>query len=188
MVHGALYPLTTAICASQASWTSDMKRVLLVLVCAGVSGVAAFFGQPLVRENVDATLVMATVMTVFAGFLVAIIAVLGDPAMLPKGSWHAAEMHHDELEASVIRYTSLFYIYLLAIALLFGGVLLAKEPDGSVLAGIKTWVERLYVFFGVFSFLLTLGLPRALGKIQLARSEAEIAASRADAGIKDEKS
>jgi len=159
-------------------------RGLLILLCAGVSGAAAYYGQPLVRENSDATLILATVMTVFAGFLVGIIAVLGDPTMIPKGSWRIAEMRHDRLEASVTRHTSLFYVYLTAIALLFVGVLIANEPDGTVSAGIKIWIERLYLFFGIFSFLLTLGLPRALGKIQLARSEAEIEGRRRDAGIR----
>jgi len=155
-----------------------------MLLCAVASAIAAFYGQPLVRDNSDATLIIATVMTVFAGFLVAIIAILGDPSMTPKGSWHVAEMRHDRLVASVFRYTSLFYVYLISIALLFIGVLIAKEPECAISSFIKMWVERLYVFFGVFSFLLTLGLPQALGKIQLARSEAEIEERRQAAGIK----
>lgn len=159
-------------------------RGLLILFCAVISAAAAYYGQPLVRENSDATMILATVMTVFAGFLVAIIAVLGDPTMIPGQSWGVAEMRHEQLEATVTRHTSLFYVYLIAIALLFTGVLIVKEPDGLVSPNIKMWIERSYVFFGVFSFLLTLGLPRALGRIQLARSAAEIEDRRRAVGIK----
>jgi hypothetical protein len=49
-----------------------------------------------------------------------------------------------------------------------------KAPDCVVPVVWKTWIERLYLFFGVLSFLLTLALPGALGKLQLARAEAEI--------------
>lgn len=185
MLHGPRYSHITRICSALVNWISEM-RGLLILLCMAASAVAAYYGQPLVRENSDAALIIATVMTVFAGFLVAIIAILGDPTMIPKGSWRIAEMRHDNLEASVIRYTSLFYVYLVAIALLFVGVLIAKEPGHVVSDAIKMWVERLYMFFGVFSFLLTLGLPRALGKIQLTRSEAEIEERRRTAGIKPE--
>lgn len=164
-------------------------RGLLILLCAGASAVAAYYGQPLVRENSDATIVIATVMTVFAGFLVAIITIIGDPSMIPEGSWRIVEGRHKKLEAVLIRHTALFYVYLSAIGLLFVGVLIAKEPAGVLPIQVTIWVERAYVFFGVFSFLLTLGLPRALSKIQLARSSAAIEARRLAAGIKpDQKS
>src|ERR1039457_6885186 len=103
MMHGVRFLHTTEIYHNPVNWISDM-RGLLILLCAALSAVAAYYGQPLVRENPEATLVLATVMTVFAGFLVAIIAVLGDPAMIPRGSWRVAEMRHDNLEASVIRH------------------------------------------------------------------------------------
>lgn len=159
-------------------------RTMFILFCAVVSAVAAYFGHPLVHENSDATIVMVTVMTVFAGFLVAIITILGDPAMIPKGSWRIAESRHAALERVIIRHTSLFYVYLAAIGLLFAGVLIDKEPDAVVSPNVKLWVESLYLFFGSFSFLLTLSLPRILGKIQLARSEAEIEVRRTEEGIK----
>jgi hypothetical protein len=127
---------------------------------------------------------MSTVLTVFAGFLVAIIAVLGDPAMVPGNSWRDAELRHPKLEATIIRYVWLFYIYLIAIAMMFTAVLLHKEPESVVSCGVKSAIEFLYLFFAVFSFLLTLGLPPTIGKIQLARSNAEVEARRRAAGIK----
>jgi len=155
-----------------------LKRLAFILICAAVAAIAATFGQPLVHENPDAVLIIITVMTVFAGFLVAIIAILGDPAMLPGGSWRAAEGARDRVYATVATHTWLFRLYLLAIALLFLGTLLSKAPNGSWAAEVKPWVERLYLFFGVFSFGLTLALPSMLARLQMARVDAEIGQRR----------
>lgn len=120
------------------------------------------------------------------GFLVAIIAVLGDPGALPKGSWRRVELRRPKLVSSVIRHASLFYVYLVAIALLFIGVLVSKEPCSVVPLWVKIWVERAYLFFGVFSFLLTLGLPKSLADIQIARTDAENEERRRAAGMRSE--
>lgn len=162
-------------------------RGVLILLCIPISALAAYYGQPFVGGNADAIVVLTTVMTVFAGFLVAIIAVLGDPSTLPKGSWHGVELRRPRLVSSVIRHASLFYVYLVAIALLFIGVLVSKEPSSVVPLWVKTWVERGYLFFGVFSFLLTLGLPKSLANIQIARTDAEIERRRRAAGTPPDK-
>ena len=159
-------------------------RVSFIVACALLAACAAHFGYPLVHDNSDAAIIMVTVMTVFAGFLVAILTILGDPIMIPKGSWRVAEFRHITLERIILRHTTLFYVYLLTIGLLFGGVLLRKSPVGLISENTKLWVEETYLFFAVFSFLLTLALPHVLGKIQMARSEGEIAARRAAEHIK----
>lgn len=159
-------------------------RGLLILGSVILSADAAYLGQPLIRDNPEAIMIIATVMTVFAGFLVAIIAVLGDPTMIPRGSWRIAEVRHKQLETAVIRNTWLFYIYLTAIGLLFLGVLVRKSPDTWLMLRVKDGLEFAYLFFASLAFLFTLRLPVALGKIQLARSDAEIEARRAADGIK----
>lgn len=159
-------------------------RGIFLVSCLVLSGVAAYFGHPLVRDNSDAITVLATVLTVFAGFLVAIIAILGDPAMIPGKSWREAQGRRPNLEAMVIRHVWLFYVYLIAIGLLFAGILIQKEPDAVVSPLIKGCLGSAYLFFGVLSFLLTLALPPTLGKIQLARNLAEIEARRNAAGIR----
>ena len=79
-----------------------MKRLLFLLGCVALSGAGSYFGQPMVRDNSDAVTVMITVITVFAGFLVAIITILGDPAMIPAGSWRVAEGRHRSLGCGLI--------------------------------------------------------------------------------------
>lgn len=158
-------------------------RAVFIITSLLLSGLAAYFGQPLMRDNSDAVNIITTVITVFAGFLVAIIAILGDPAMIPEGSWRTAEARREKLENMVIRHTWLFYVYLATISALFTGMLIRKEPESVVSAQIKIYIEYAYLFLGVFSFLLTLSLPRALGQLQLARSDAEIESRRAADGI-----
>jgi hypothetical protein len=159
-------------------------RALAIIACLTISAVVAYFGQPLVHGNQDAITVIITVMTVFAGFLVAIITVLGDPGMIPVGSWRAAEVRRENIEARLTTHIWLFVLYLIAIALLFAGVLVNKSTEVSIIW--KVWIERLYLFFGVSSFLFTFALPKALLKFQIARIDAEIERRRQDAKIAPE--
>src|SRR5579883_348104 len=158
-------------------------RALLISACFIIGALAAYYGQPFMAGNPDAILVIITVMTVFAGFLVAIIAIVGDPSLIPEGSWRTAENRRENIVSRLIAYLWLFVWYLITIGLLFVGVLLNKAE--SVPHQWREWIERAYLFFGVSSFLFTFGLPRALWKIQMARIEAEIQRRRKAVGIKD---
>jgi hypothetical protein len=100
-----------------------------ILTCISLSAVSAYYGRPLMTDNSDAITIIITVITVFAGFLVAILAVLGDPSFMPSRSWRKVQLRHDSLEASVIRHVWLFRVYLCAIGFLFAGALIRKEPD-----------------------------------------------------------
>ena len=161
-------------------------RILFILACFIMAGAAAYYGQPFMRGNADAVVIIITVMTVFAGFLVAIIAILGDPSLIPAGSWRIAENRRANIEARLTQHIWLFVLYLIAIGLLFAGVLLDKAPDTVVSHEWKMWIERLYLFFGVSSFLFTFALPSALHRFQLARVDAEIERRRREAGIPQE--
>lgn len=170
-------------CLKMVVWCSRM-RIVFIVICAIFAGVASYFGHSLMRDNADAVIVITTVMTVFAGFLVAIMTILGDPVMIPKGSWRIAENRHRDLENTIIRHMYLFYLYLIAVGLMFASVLLQKLPHGKMPELIGDGIEFGCLFFGIWSFLLTLSLPKAIGKIQLARSEAEIEARRVSEGIR----
>jgi hypothetical protein len=158
-------------------------RLSIFAVCAGIAAAAAYYGGPLVRHNTDAILILTTVFTVFAGFLVAIIVILGDPAMVPEGSWRIAETRRDGVEGQLIVHVWLFIAYLLAIGFLFAGVVIRESH--SVPEIIKVWIDRTYLFLGVLSFLMTFGLAKSMIALQLARYDAEIKRRRGIAGIKD---
>ncbi|HEX4079264.1 MAG TPA: hypothetical protein VHX61_10385 [Rhizomicrobium sp.] len=160
-------------------------RAVLILACFIVSGATAYFIEPYVAANVNALLIMETVFTVFAGFLVAIIAIVGDPALIPEGSWRTAEVRRENIEAGLIVHMWLFILYLLAIALIFVGVVIREIPPRIIPNIIKIWVNRAYLFCGLSSFLFTFGLAKSLFQLQIARIDAEIAKRRKAAGIPD---
>lgn len=52
---------------------------------------------------------------------------------------------------------------------------------------VKLWFERSYLFFGIFSFLLTFALPSMLFKMQMGRLDAEISRRLSAAKDSDDK-
>ena len=160
-------------------------RALLVLGNLVLSWIMAYYGQQYVMGNSDAILILVTVITVFAGFLVAIIAVLGDPSLIPSRSWRAVENRRESVEVELIRHTWLFVFYLVSIGALFVGAVAKGAPSSVVSDAVKIWMTRIYMFFGIASFLFTFGLANSLLKYQMARHDAEEDRRRREAGITD---
>jgi|SRR5579883_1600543 MFS family permease len=156
-------------------------RIVFIFGSAGLAAIAAWYGQPYVYHNSDFVVIVVTVFTVFAGFLIAIITILGDPSMIPDGSWRIAEARRDNIEKRLLTHSYLFILYLITIGFLFAGVLAQKafEEHNSV----RVWIERVYLFLGVFSFVLSFGLPISLMRLQRARVDAEIERRRELEGI-----
>ncbi|MGB8900469.1 MAG: hypothetical protein WCC90_15085 [Methylocella sp.] len=154
-------------------------KVMFIIACAVIAAAAAYYAQPYVHDS-DVVLIIVTVFTVFAGFLIAIITILGDPSMIPEGSWRVVEIRRVNIEKRLHTHVMLFMLYLITIGLLFVGVVLHKTFSDE--CKIKT-IEMLYLFFGVFSFLLSFGLPISLMKLQKARVDAETERRRRIAGI-----
>lgn len=133
----------------------------------------------MVHDNEQAVNVIVTVFSVLAGFLVAIIAIVGDPVLLPPGTWRAAEIERQKLDDRIVRHKWLFITYLLTLGLIFAALVLSKNiPDATV------WLERLFLFFGTFSFVLSLQLPSVLMKVQRERIDAVIEHRRMLDGVR----
>src|SRR6266568_2396310 len=160
---------------------SRHTRLYFIIFAAALAGLAASFGQPYVHHNADLVLIIVTVFTVFAGFLIGIITILGDPSMIPDGSWRVAEGRRENIERRLLTNVYFFVLYLVTIGLLFVGVLVQGALDEHHVVGI--WIERLYLFFGVFSFILSFALPVLLMRLQRARVDAEIERRRQRDGI-----
>ncbi|MER8456287.1 hypothetical protein [Mesorhizobium sp. M0965] len=139
-----------------------------------------------VVDNEAAIGIFVTVYTVLAGFLVAVITVLGDPSLLPSGSWKSAEGHRQAIEDRLIRHTWLFVLYLLTIGVIFVGTLLSKAPEAVVSSDTKSIIAHIHLALGVTAFILTLGMPKMLMDVQRKRVDAEIDRRRSEAGIKDD--
>jgi hypothetical protein len=158
-----------------------MRWILFGLLCIAAGAISSYYAQPFAHHNPDLILITITVFTVFAGFLIAIITIIGDPIIIPKGSWRISELGRGRMEDRLFWHIALFILYLLTIALLFVGVILDKalsEHDAW-----KVWVERAYLFVGITSFLFTFALPVSLLRMQRARYDAETERRRAEVGI-----
>ncbi len=148
-----------------------------VAVCVGTA--AAYYGQPLIHGNSQAINIIVTVFSVLAGFLVAVIAIVGDPALLPPGSWRAAEMERSKLNGRLGRHKALFMTYLITLGLIFVSLLLNGGSPCLII-----WIERAFLFVGGFGFLLSLLLPGVLIEVQRERIDLVIEHRRHADGIK----
>jgi hypothetical protein len=161
-----------------------MKRLFFILVCIAVGLISAYYAQPYLDKNHDLVLIIITVFTVFAGFLIAIITIIGDPIMIPQGSWRISELGRDRMEGRLFWHIVLFILYLATIGLLFIGVILERALSQNDIWRI--WVERAYLFVGITSFLFTFILPASLIEMQRARYDAETERRRRELGIREE--
>ncbi len=110
--------------------------------------------------------IVVTVFSILAGFLVAVITLLGDP----RGEgWKALQLGKRELEARLLRHRLLFYLYLSTLGLALATLLVPAEY-----ASVKIWFERFFVGFTVFVFLASFSLPTALSRLQMEKYQAEL--------------
>lgn len=151
----------------------DWSGICFVVVSALIGGLGGYIGQPLLHENPDANEIIVTLFSILAGFLVAIMTLVGDTSLYGDVSWRAHESMRDTVLARLARQQWLFYAYLLTLGLLFVGTLVKKDW-----AQLKATIESLYLGFAIFAFLLSLRLPSLLMKLQLDRHDVMISEKR----------
>jgi hypothetical protein len=139
----------------------DRKLISYVVLATLLGCAGAYYGQPLIHGNDQAANIIVTVYSILAGFLVAIIAIIGDPLLIPPGSWRIAEGNRQKTVQRLTRHKHLFYIYLLSLCFVFASALFKdKHPTCTI------WFERGYLFLSIFAFAMSLGLPGALMRMQ----------------------
>jgi hypothetical protein len=157
------------------------RAACYVAITTLIATTGAYYGHPYVSNDSDVVISVVTIFSVFAGFLIATIAIIGDPRMIHEGSWRIAEASREKMQQRLSWHITLLFIYLLTLALLFAGVILEKAlPEKSVIRDI---VDGAYLFFGIEGFLLTFALPLALRKMQQEMYDAEIERRRRIEGI-----
>ncbi|WP_448213536.1 hypothetical protein [Colwellia sp. MEBiC06753] len=158
----------------------DKGKLLYALIVIVISVLVAYFGQPLIHGNQDAINVIVTVFSILAGFLVAVITLVGDPKSLPAGSWQLARLGSDLTYNRLNRHKWLFKGYLTTLFLIFVSIVVKnKYPITQV------YLEYVYLFFASISCFLSYRLPSALMELQKERIEHEIDERRKKEGIKD---
>jgi hypothetical protein len=149
-----------------------------IAVAAGVLGAA--YGQCLIHGNDLAINVIVTVFSILAGFLIAIMTIMGDPGIFGSRSWRANEKNRRKIFNQLVRQKWMFYLYLITLGLIFTASLIE-----TILPNVLIWVERIYLGTAITAFILSLGLPSALMNIQLARQDDLIREKRKDCGIEE---
>lgn len=151
----------------------DWGKLAFLTFTVALSLAFSWFGQPLIHGNQSAIDVIVTVFSILAGFLVAIIAIIGDPASIPKGSWRVAELKAPAINEKINKQRWLFTGYLVTLGLIFASLLFAKSY-----ARLSSILEHVYLFLSSLAFIYSLKLPGFLSRIQRERVSEEIEARR----------
>ena len=110
-----------------------VKKVSYFVITFILSAFFAMVFQPLL--TVTALDVLVNIYAILAGFLIGIIALIGDPASLPSGSWRIAEASTKNTFRSLKGTRNLLYVYLVTLFCIFlyklftvAGILAILEP------------------------------------------------------------
>lgn len=156
------------------------KRLSFFGFAAGCGVAGSVWGQTLIHGNAQAINIIVTVFSILAGFLVAIMTIMGDPGAFAGRSWRANEQNRSNIFNRLVRQKWMFSLYLTTLGLILAASLLEKK-----LPCVVTWIEHIYLGTAIAAFILSMGLPSALMDIQLSRHEEVIKAKRKSAGIKE---
>ena len=118
------------------SYQIDIHKVKYAFVIALYSSVGSYFGQPLIHGNDNAINIIVTVFSILAGFLVAIITIIGDPSSLPSGGWQRARLGSEALYNRLTRHKLLFLMYLTTLLLVFVASLIKEK-----FIFLDVWIE-----------------------------------------------
>ena len=145
---------------------------------------SAYYIQPIVHNNSDASNLIVTVFTVFAGVSMALITAIGDPSLMPSGSWRAAENSREAINRQLIRQATLFCLYLFVILIFLTCYITKGAHQTPFLDRIVKRLEEAYLFFSTATFIVSLSLPLTMLKLQQRRLDLEIRKRQREAGIR----
>ncbi len=163
------------------SYQVDLTKIKYAVAIILYSSIGAYWGQPLIHGNDNAVNIIVTVFSVLAGFLVAIITIIGDPSSLPSGGWQRARLGSEVLYNRLTRHRLLFIMYLITLVFIF----IASLVKGKI-EHLDIWIERIFLFCTVAAFILSFQLPTSLMNLHKERIEHEIESRRERENIKKE--
>lgn len=155
------------------SIVADIPKIKYAIAVSLYGVIGSCLGQPLIHGNDNAINIIVTVFSILAGFLVAIITIIGDPSSLPSGSWQRARLGSEVLYNRLERHKLLFLLYLITLLLIFISVLIKGK-----IVFLEPWIERVYLFFSISAFSLSFQLPYSLMNLHKERIEQEIDSRR----------
>lgn len=142
------------------------SKIAIIVAIIVVSTLSAWFLQPSYHNNANAIMVAATVFSVLAGFLIAVIAITTDERSLRGRNWRQDVVYLELIRRDVRRHRNLFVLYLLVLLLVFVG---SMDLPWPVLA--QTWLERVLLFLAISALLISFQIPAYLMRRHIARLE-----------------
>lgn len=147
----------------------DLERLMIFVGGAGLSALAAWRLGPSLAASVDALAAAAGVCATFAGFIIAVLTILGDATALLPGSWRIASIQTREIAS---RFRRLQFIFSVFLGASFSSILMLAVHGQK-----QEWVvgaAYLNCFLVVYAFFASLELPKSLRSIHRERTAAVI--------------
>lgn len=148
-------------------------KVLAFGVSVLAAGFFAWKFQSKYHGNANALTVLVTVFSILAGFLVAVMAIVGSDRALRGRTWKQDTFYLVQVKRELRRHAVLFYLYLLILALAFLASLDLAWP-----CIVQTSVEYFLLFLACLAMLLSFALPGQLTRRHISDLETVIKARR----------
>jgi hypothetical protein len=137
-----------------------------------LSGIASWWFAGRLDNAPDILVIIATVFSILAAALIAIISILGDPSMLIDPSWRKNTLKAQETQRKLHRKTDIFVLYVITLGLLLAFAL-TKRGEWAF-----PWLQFATFFFSALGFWESLTLPHSLKEIQRKRLQDAIDAMK----------
>lgn len=132
----------------------SLTKVTALVAAVTVAAAFAWAFQPSYHGNDNAIMVVTTVFSVLAGFLITVLAITADERSLRGSSWRQDAVYFELIKKDLRRHRNMFYLYLLVLLLAFLGSLDLCWP----LAWQQS-LERVLLFFAALAMLWSFRIP-----------------------------
>ncbi|TAM34927.1 MAG: hypothetical protein EPN56_12190 [Rhodanobacter sp.] len=157
------------IVRQKISWAKVAALVASVIAAAG----SAWLVQPSYHNNANAILVVTTVFSVLAGFLITVLAITADERSLRGSNWRQDTVYFELIKKDLRRHRNMFYLYLIVLVFAFVGSLDVLWP-----AAWQHWVERALLFLAALAMFWSFRIPGYLMRRHMEALERRITERR----------
>lgn len=153
----------------------DKVRISLLVIALLISIFVGFKFGGQVQNNEAAISTVVTIFSILAGFLIAVITFISEPATRPDATWQSLQIMRATIQRKIIRQIVLFYLYLATLGL---AIAMFLVPDTELL--IKNILGSIFLGLSTFVFIMSFTLPMSLTRTQQARYDDALASKRPD--------